>query len=226
MGLHPVRRQRVPAALAPSWAATMGYLVLMVVASPAGWRSSRRCGSSASGPRASRRPRTSARAVPNPHGSCWRPRRTPRRTATRCSPTYPDRTVGATGRGRHRRHPERGRRGHLVPGRAARTRSWGWPRPTRPRSPARSSRSIRSTSRRPRTARPRWRWCSPTSPAAARCGPCRCTTTPAACPATPTCSWSASIILFLIHLPLLDRAEKKRKAFLTGGGAPAWYGPA
>ena len=35
-----------------------------------------------------------------------------------------------------------------------------------------------------------------------------------------------SIVLFLIHLPFLDRAEKKRKAFLTGGGAPAWYGPA
>jgi hypothetical protein len=37
---------------------------------------------------------------------------------------------------------------------------------------------------------------------------------------------AGSIILFLIHLPLLDRAEKKRKAFLTGGSAPAWYGPA
>jgi len=36
----------------------------------------------------------------------------------------------------------------------------------------------------------------------------------------------ASILLFAIHIPLLDRAEKKRKAFLTGGGAPAWYGPA
>ncbi len=36
----------------------------------------------------------------------------------------------------------------------------------------------------------------------------------------------ASILLFGIHVPLLDRAEKKRKAFLTGGGAPAWYGPA
>jgi hypothetical protein len=36
----------------------------------------------------------------------------------------------------------------------------------------------------------------------------------------------ASLLLFLIHLPLLDRAEKKRKAFLTGGSAPAWYGPA
>ncbi len=37
---------------------------------------------------------------------------------------------------------------------------------------------------------------------------------------------AASILLFLIHLPLLDRAEKRRKAFLTGGSAPAWYGPA
>jgi hypothetical protein len=35
-----------------------------------------------------------------------------------------------------------------------------------------------------------------------------------------------SILIFLIFLPLLDRAEKKRKAFLTGGSAPAWYGPA
>lgn len=35
-----------------------------------------------------------------------------------------------------------------------------------------------------------------------------------------------SIIVFLIFLPLLDRAEKKRKSFLTGGSAPAWYGPA
>ena len=37
---------------------------------------------------------------------------------------------------------------------------------------------------------------------------------------------AGSIIIFLIFLPLLDRAEKKRKAFLTGGNAPAWYGPA
>jgi hypothetical protein len=36
----------------------------------------------------------------------------------------------------------------------------------------------------------------------------------------------ASLILFLIHLPFLDRAERKRKAFLTGGTAPPWYGPA
>lgn len=35
-----------------------------------------------------------------------------------------------------------------------------------------------------------------------------------------------SIVLFLAFLPLLDRAERKRKEFLTGGGAPAWYGPA
>jgi hypothetical protein len=35
-----------------------------------------------------------------------------------------------------------------------------------------------------------------------------------------------SIALFAVHLPLLDRAEKKRKEFLTGGNAPPWYGPA
>jgi hypothetical protein len=37
---------------------------------------------------------------------------------------------------------------------------------------------------------------------------------------------AGSILLFALHLPLLDRAEKKRKEFLTGGAAPAWYGPA
>jgi hypothetical protein len=36
----------------------------------------------------------------------------------------------------------------------------------------------------------------------------------------------ASVVLFIIHLPFLDRAERKRKAFLTGGTAPPWYGPA
>jgi hypothetical protein len=36
----------------------------------------------------------------------------------------------------------------------------------------------------------------------------------------------ASIVGFLLHLPFLDRAEKKRKAILTGGTAPPWYGPA
>ena len=33
-------------------------------------------------------------------------------------------------------------------------------------------------------------------------------------------------LLFAIHVPLLDRAERSRKEFLTGGNAPAWYGPA
>jgi hypothetical protein len=35
-----------------------------------------------------------------------------------------------------------------------------------------------------------------------------------------------SVILFAVHLPLLDIAERKRKDFLTGGAAPPWYGPA
>jgi hypothetical protein len=35
-----------------------------------------------------------------------------------------------------------------------------------------------------------------------------------------------AIVLFLIHVPLLDRAEKSRKAFITGGASPPWYGPA
>ncbi|MDQ4109133.1 MAG: hypothetical protein M3138_10055 [Actinomycetota bacterium] len=37
---------------------------------------------------------------------------------------------------------------------------------------------------------------------------------------------AGSVILFAIHLPLLDIAERKRKDFLTGGAAPPWYGPA
>ena len=37
---------------------------------------------------------------------------------------------------------------------------------------------------------------------------------------------AASVLLFAVHLPLLDRAEKRRKAFLTGGTQPTWYGPA
>jgi hypothetical protein len=37
---------------------------------------------------------------------------------------------------------------------------------------------------------------------------------------------AGSLILFVIHLPLLDIAERKRKDFLTGGAAPPWYGPA
>jgi len=37
---------------------------------------------------------------------------------------------------------------------------------------------------------------------------------------------AGSVILFAVHLPLLDIAERKRKGFLTGGAAPPWYGPA
>ncbi|HEX9235051.1 MAG TPA: hypothetical protein VF972_02095 [Actinomycetota bacterium] len=36
----------------------------------------------------------------------------------------------------------------------------------------------------------------------------------------------ASILGFGIHLPFLDRAERKRKQILTGGTAPPWFGPA
>ena len=36
----------------------------------------------------------------------------------------------------------------------------------------------------------------------------------------------ASVVAFLIHLPFLDRAERRRREFLTGGTAPPWYGPA
>ena len=45
----------------------------------------------------------------------------------------------------------------------------------------------------------------------------------------PVYSWSflaASIVGFAVHLPFLDRAERKRRAILTGGTAPPWYGPA
>ena len=35
-----------------------------------------------------------------------------------------------------------------------------------------------------------------------------------------------SFIGLVLHVPFLDRAEKKRKAMLTGGGAPPWLGPA
>ncbi|MGZ4123980.1 MAG: hypothetical protein ACXVQU_00295 [Actinomycetota bacterium] len=45
----------------------------------------------------------------------------------------------------------------------------------------------------------------------------------------PHYSWMfliGSIVLFAVHLPFLDRAERKRKEILTGGTAPPWYGPA
>jgi hypothetical protein len=35
-----------------------------------------------------------------------------------------------------------------------------------------------------------------------------------------------SIFGFAIHLPFLDRAERRRKEILTGGTAPPWFGPA
>jgi hypothetical protein len=38
--------------------------------------------------------------------------------------------------------------------------------------------------------------------------------------------FGGSIVLFLLHLPFLDKAERKRKEILTGGNAPPWYGPA
>jgi hypothetical protein len=36
----------------------------------------------------------------------------------------------------------------------------------------------------------------------------------------------ASLVGFLLHLPLLDKAERRRKEILTGGTAPPWFGPA
>ena len=45
----------------------------------------------------------------------------------------------------------------------------------------------------------------------------------------PIYSWGfliASVIGFVIHIPFLDRAERKRKAVLTGGTPPKFYGPA
>jgi hypothetical protein len=42
-------------------------------------------------------------------------------------------------------------------------------------------------------------------------------------------SWmflAGSAVLFALHVPLLDRAERSRKQILTGGAAPPWYGPA
>lgn len=35
-----------------------------------------------------------------------------------------------------------------------------------------------------------------------------------------------SVIGLAIHVPLLDRAERRRRDILTGGTAPPWYGPA
>jgi hypothetical protein len=35
-----------------------------------------------------------------------------------------------------------------------------------------------------------------------------------------------SLVLLVVHIPFLDRAERSRKEFLVGGTAPPWYGPA
>jgi hypothetical protein len=35
-----------------------------------------------------------------------------------------------------------------------------------------------------------------------------------------------SLVLLVVHIPLLDRAERTRREFLVGGSAPPWYGPA
>ncbi|HLB39395.1 MAG TPA: hypothetical protein VJM84_03000 [Actinomycetota bacterium] len=37
---------------------------------------------------------------------------------------------------------------------------------------------------------------------------------------------AVSLLLLIVHIPLLDRAERTRKAFLVGGSSPPWYGPA
>ncbi len=45
----------------------------------------------------------------------------------------------------------------------------------------------------------------------------------------PVYSWIfliGSLIGLAVHVPLLDRAERRRKEILTGGTAPPWYGPA
>jgi hypothetical protein len=45
----------------------------------------------------------------------------------------------------------------------------------------------------------------------------------------PVYSWAFmifSVVGLAVHLPLLDRAERRRKDILTGGTAPPWYGPA
>jgi hypothetical protein len=45
----------------------------------------------------------------------------------------------------------------------------------------------------------------------------------------PRYSWmflGFSVLGLVMHLPFLDKAERKRKEILTGGDAPPWYGPA
>lgn len=35
-----------------------------------------------------------------------------------------------------------------------------------------------------------------------------------------------SLVLLILHIPALDRAERTRREFLVGGASPPWYGPA
>jgi len=37
---------------------------------------------------------------------------------------------------------------------------------------------------------------------------------------------AVSLLLLILHIPALDRAERTRREFLIGGAAPPWYGPA
>jgi len=37
---------------------------------------------------------------------------------------------------------------------------------------------------------------------------------------------AVSLLLLIVHIPALDRAERTRREFLVGGAAPPWYGPA
>ena len=98
-------------------------------------------------------------------------------------------------------------------------------RPIPARSRRRTSASRTSGSRRRRIRRRRWRRREPSTPAA---GPPTVLLRhdSGSVPRYSIMFLAGSIVLFLLTLPLLDRAEKKRKEILTGGEAPPWYGPA
>ena len=90
----------------------------------------------------------------------------------------------------------------------------------------RTSASRTSGSRPRRIGRPRWRWREPSTPAAGRALTVLLRHDSGSVPRYSIMFLVGSIVLFLLTLPLLDRAEKKRKEILTGGEAPPWYGPA
>ena len=85
----------------------------------------------------------------------------------RCSPRIRTSSWAPPGSADTARHPERGRRGHLVPGRAH-ERGTGVRRDHPTAITGTQFPSTRSSSPRRRTARRRWPWCRRTSPAAAR----------------------------------------------------------